>query len=144
MHVFEPAPVRTFVHNNRKTCKLGRNDHRSVVRMAMKEKLREWKVLVARIAKESPKLAEPILSFLRSIEEKGALDTKTKQLISVALSVASHCELCIAYHTKRALEAGATVEELIESCIVATEMAGTPAMASSRLVLQAVEEFKEQ
>ena len=74
------------------------------------EKLNEVNALVERLGKEYPNLAGPFMVFLRRVEEKGALDTKTKELISVALAVALHCEWCIAFHTKKALDAGATMD----------------------------------
>lgn len=109
--------------------------------MVMKERLDEVQALVERMGKEYPQLAGPFMVFLRRVEEKGALDTKTKELISVALAVALHCEWCIAFHTKNALDAGATKDELVEACMVATLMAGGPAMMYSQRVLQAIEEF---
>ena len=74
------------------------------------EKLNEVYALVERLGKEYPNLAGPFMVFLRRVEEKGALDTKTKELISVALAVALHREWCIAFHTKNALDAGATMD----------------------------------
>lgn len=111
--------------------------------MGMQQKLREVEALVEKMGKEYPKLAGPFMILLRRVEEKGALDTKTKELISVALAVACHCEWCISFHTKNALDAGATKDELVETCMVATLMAGAPAMMYSQPLLQAIEEFKK-
>ncbi|RLI40090.1 hypothetical protein DRO59_10055 [Candidatus Bathyarchaeota archaeon] len=72
--------------------------------MVMQEKLNEVYALVERLGKEYPNLAEPFTVFLRRVEEKGALDTKTKELISVALAVALHREWCIAFHTKKVIQ----------------------------------------
>ena len=109
--------------------------------MSTLDTLKEVESLVETMGKTYPKLAGPFMVFLRRVEEKGALDTKTKELISVALSVALKCKWCIAFHTKGALDAGATKDELIEACYVATLMAGGPAFMYSRLVMNGVEEF---
>ncbi len=85
---------------------------------------------------------QPFSSFLKSVEEKGALDTKTKELISVSLSIATRCKWCIAFHVKNALDAGAASDEVMEACFVAVLMAGGPALMYTQLAVKAIEEFK--
>ncbi|HDD70107.1 MAG TPA: carboxymuconolactone decarboxylase family protein [Candidatus Bathyarchaeota archaeon] len=109
--------------------------------MSMEATLKEVHDIVGKMGEEYPKLAGPFMVFLRRVEEQGVLDTKTKELISVALSVACKCKWCIAFHTKNALDAGATKDEIIEACYVAILMAGGPAFMYTRLVLEAIEEF---
>ena len=99
--------------------------------------------LVEKISEQYPKLAGPFMVFLRRVEEEGVLSTKTKELISVALAVACRCKWCIAFHTKNALDAGATEDEIMEACFVATLMAGGPALMHTQLVLEAIDEFTE-
>jgi len=109
--------------------------------MSMEATLKEVHDIVGKMGEEYPKLAGPFMVFLRRVEEQGVLDTKTKELISIALSVACKCKWCIAFHTKNALDAGATKDEIIEACYVAILMAGGPAFMYTRLVLEAIEEF---
>jgi len=109
--------------------------------MSMETTLKEVHDIVGKMGEEYPKLAGPFMVFLRRVEEQGVLDTKTKELISVALSVACKCKWCIAFHTKNALDAGATKDEIIEACYVAILMAGGPAFMYTRLVLEAIDEF---
>ncbi len=52
----------------------------------------------------------------------GALPGKTKQLIAVAVAHVTQCPYCIKGHTKAALRAGASREELMEAIWVAAEM----------------------
>jgi len=110
--------------------------------LSARETLKEVETWVERMGKEYPKLAGPFMVFLRRVEEKGALDTKTKELISVALSVACQCKWCIAFHTKNALDSGATKDELIEACLVATLMAGGPSFMYTQLVMKAIDEYQ--
>jgi len=107
----------------------------------MKTTLDEVHQLVEKMGEMYPRLAGPFMVFLRRVEEKGALDTKTKELISVALSVAAKCKWCIAFHTKNALDAGATKDEIMEACYVAILMTGGPAFMYTQFVLKAIEEF---
>ena len=109
--------------------------------MSMETTLKEVHDIVGKMGEEYPKLAGPFMVFLRRVEEQGALDTKTKELISIALSVACKCKWCIAFHTKNALDAGATKDEIVEACYVAILMAGGPAFMYTRLVLEAIDEF---
>jgi AhpD family alkylhydroperoxidase len=85
---------------------------------------------------------ELAMGFEEAVEQEGALDVKTKKLIAVSLAVAQQCEWCIAMHTNVALETGATVGELVEACMVAIFMGGTPAMMHTKLVLDMIKELQ--
>lgn len=56
----------------------------------------------------------------------GALDAKTKELIALALGVASQCDGCIASHAKGAARHGATEAEVAETLGVVILMTGGP------------------
>ena len=109
--------------------------------MTMKKKLDEVMSTIERITKDNPEEAKCFMDFVKSAEEGGALDVKTKELISIALSVAEHCEWCIAFHVKNALGTGATKDEIMEACIVAVVMGGGPSMMYLKPVIDAVDEF---
>ena len=57
----------------------------------------------------------------------GALTTRTKELIALALGVAEGCDGCIASHAQAAARAGATREEAAEAIGVTFLMKGGPA-----------------
>jgi AhpD family alkylhydroperoxidase len=48
-----------------------------------------------------------------------ALDTRTKELMALAIGIAVHCDGCVAYHTKMAHQHGATREEVAETVALA-------------------------
>jgi alkylhydroperoxidase/carboxymuconolactone decarboxylase family protein YurZ len=57
--------------------------------------------------KQLAAVGEPARAFLglvKAVTKPGKLDTRTKELIAVALGLMARCEWCIAYHTKKALE----------------------------------------
>ena len=58
---------------------------------------------------------------------EGALDTRTKELIALALAVAEGCDGCIASHAQAAARAGATCQEAAEAIGVTFLMKGGPA-----------------
>lgn len=84
---------------------------------------------------------DAVMSLIKEAEKPGALTTKEKELISIALGIAAHCAYCIALHVKNAIEAGATRQEIIEASFVAGLMGGGPSIAYIRLVLDACEQF---
>ena len=72
----------------------------------------------------------------------GALDTKTKELIALAIGVAARCDGCIAFHTHDVLEAGASEKEVLDALGVAILMGGGPSVMYATHVLEAMEDFK--
>lgn len=68
-----------------------------------------------------PKMRRIYGEFYREIyySEKKVLDTKTQELISIAASLVAKCQGCIEGHLKKALEAGATEEEISETLSIA-------------------------
>lgn len=57
----------------------------------------------------------------------GALDTRTKELIALAVGVVEGCDGCIASHARGAARAGATKQEAAEAIGVTFLMKGGPA-----------------
>jgi len=57
----------------------------------------------------------------------GVLDTRTKELIALAIGVSHRCDGCIASHARGAVKAGATKEEAAEAIGVTFLMDGGPA-----------------
>ena len=53
-----------------------------------------------------------------------AVDTKTKELMALAISITLHCDGCVAFHTKMAHQQGATREEIAETVALAVYMGG--------------------
>lgn len=74
----------------------------------------------------------------------GALDTKTKELIALAISVAVRCDDCIAHHTYDALEAGATKEEIADALGVAILMGGGTSVAYATHAIEAIGQFSNR
>jgi AhpD family alkylhydroperoxidase len=71
-----------------------------------------------------------------------ALDTKTKELIALAIGVATRCDDCIAFHTKAALEQGASREEISETLGMAIYMGAGPVVMYASHALVAMQQFE--
>lgn len=109
----------------------------------MNKDLQEVKESLAKLGKEYPELMKAFSGFMGAAEKEGALSHKTKELISVALSIVAHCKWCIAFHVKNALDSGATKEEIMETCFVAALMGGGPALMYTQLAVKAIEDFSK-
>lgn len=79
-------------------------------------------------------------AFSKQVFAEGALPAKTKQLIAVAVAHVTQCPYCIEGHTKGALRAGATQEEVMEAIWVAAEMRAGGSYAHSLIALNAMSE----
>lgn len=64
-----------------------------------------------------------------------------KELVAVAIAVATRCDGCVAYHAKAAARKGATRAEVVEILDVALLMAGGPASVWAPRALAAFDEF---
>jgi len=73
-------------------------------------------------------------AFSNAAFADGVLSTKLKQIIAVAVAHVTQCPYCIEGHTKAALRAGASPEELMEAIWVAAEMRAGGAYAHSTLM----------
>jgi AhpD family alkylhydroperoxidase len=83
-------------------------------------------------------------AFGKAVFAEGALPAKFKQIIAVAVAHVTQCPYCINGHTKAALRAGATGQELMEAIWVAAEMRAGGAYAHSALMLTTAAEETER
>ena len=95
------------------------------------------------LAKGNPGIWEALQVLGAASESQKALDSKTRELISLAVAATTRCEGCIAAHAAGAVKAGATREELLETLAVAVALnAGAAAVYSSR-ILEAYDQFSK-
>ena len=73
-----------------------------------------------------------------------ALDTKTNELIALAIGVAVRCDDCIAFHVKAAIEQGASREEILETLSMAVYMGAGPSVMYASHALSAFEQFSKK
>ena len=65
-----------------------------------------------------PRMRKIYFKFYEETYRKSHLDRKTKELIAIAASMASHCKGCLEGHVKKALKSGATKEEISETIAI--------------------------
>ena len=86
----------------------------------------------------TPEVMKGFSAIARAALEPKALDTKTKELIALAIGVATRCDACIAFHAEAAVRQGASREEVMETLGMAIYMGAGP---SVMYAAQAVEAF---
>lgn len=113
----------------------------------MSEKLQELtrkrKLAHAELLKRKSKVYEAFLKMEEAAYSDGALPKKTKELISVGISVVINCESCMQWHIEQAYQSGATEEEILEAIEVGIEMGGGPATVSTRFALEVLNSLKK-
>jgi AhpD family alkylhydroperoxidase len=83
----------------------------------------------------APEIYAAFQAFGQRVFADGALPSRTKELIAVAVAHVTQCPYCIRGHTERALKKGATEQELMEAIWVASEMRAGAAYAHSILAI---------
>jgi len=73
--------------------------------------------------------------------EEGALSSKVKELMALAIGIVVGCEGCIAYHVHDAVAAGATRPELLETIGMGILMGGGPGSIYAAHARDAVEQL---
>jgi AhpD family alkylhydroperoxidase len=73
-----------------------------------------------------------------------AIETKMKELMALAIGIATHCLGCVAYHTKMAHQHGATRQEVLETVALAVYMGGGPAAVYGGDAVRAYDQFSGQ
>jgi len=101
----------------------------------------ERKVLRDRFVALLPEISEAELDVNSVAYADGALSAKHKRMVALGIALGRGCTNCILGQTERALEAGATKDEILEVLGVAVAIGGTMGMAESLRVIRMLEEL---
>lgn len=104
----------------------------------------ELNPLVAKLRATQPDVMRGFSQMAQTALQPAALDTKTKELMALAISVAIRCDACIAFHAKAAVKAGASDAEIAESLGLAIYMGAGPSVMYAAQTLEAVSQWREQ
>jgi AhpD family alkylhydroperoxidase len=104
-----------------------------------KEYFGELKARVGLISKLNPDVVKGYSMISHAKPANPKLDAKTRELISLAVSVSLRCDGCIVTHTDAAKKAGATQEEIMEALGVAIAINAGAALVYSSRVMDAYE-----
>lgn len=88
-------------------------------------------------AAQQPEILKGLETIESAVASSGHLEPKVHELIALAVAVTTRCDGCIAVRTQKAIEHGATREEISEALGVAILMNAGPALVYSARVLEA-------
>jgi AhpD family alkylhydroperoxidase len=93
----------------------------------VEKKLKSFQRHFGALNRDIPETRNAYTDMLKTVHKDGALSAKFKEIICIVAAILAPCESCMVYHTKQAISAGATREEIMEACAVAIVMGGGPA-----------------
>lgn len=105
-----------------------------------KDITKEISTSLAKLRTSAPELMKGFGELATAATKDGILDKKTKELIALALGVASHCDGCIGFHTQTLAKLGASKEEIIETLGMAIYMGGGPSLMYAAEAISAFEQ----
>jgi AhpD family alkylhydroperoxidase len=85
----------------------------------------------------APEVMKGFSAIAQAALKPAALDTKTKELIALAVGVATRCDDCIGFHVKAALQQGATRAEVMETLAMAIYMGAGPSVMYAAHAIEA-------
>lgn len=91
----------------------------------------------------TPEVMKTFSSMAQTALAAGALDAKTKELIALAIGVATRCDDCIAFHSKAAVDLGASREEVLETLAMTIYMGAGPSVMYASHAFNAYSQFAE-
>ena len=80
---------------------------------------------------EYPALLRAVEDLGKVVRRSGPLDTKTSHLIQLAAAVAARSEGSVHSHVRRAIEAGATADEVSHAILLLTSTIGFPQVSAA-------------
>lgn len=93
---------------------------------------------VGEFSKLSPDVLRGLGVMEGSAEKTGLLEPKVHELIALAVAVTTRCDGCIAVHAKKAVEHGASHEEIAETMGVAISLNAGAALTYTARIFDAV------
>ncbi|HUO01444.1 MAG TPA: carboxymuconolactone decarboxylase family protein [Rhizomicrobium sp.] len=89
----------------------------------------------------SPEVMKTFSDMSQAAHAGSALDAKTKELMALAIGVATRCAPCIAYHVEGAMKHGASRAEIAETLGMAIYMGAGPSVMYAAQALEAASQM---
>lgn len=97
-----------------------------------------------KLRKDIPDTMQAFSALAQAATRTGALDKKTKELIALAIGIATRCDGCIGFHTEALVRLGATRQEVEETLGMSVYMGGGPSLMYAADAISAYEQFEKQ
>ena len=93
------------------------------------------------VARGAPELAKKFFDWYGAVFAAGALTTREKALIALAVAHAVQCPYCIDAYSKDALERGSNLDEMTEAVHVAAAIRGGASLVHGVQMLNRVDDL---
>jgi len=110
--------------------------------------LKDWQAMATELTGDirplragTPDVMKGFSALAQAALKADALDTKTKELIALAIAVATRCDGCIAFHAEAAMKQGASRAEVLETMGMAVYMGAGPSVMYAAQALEAFDQF---
>jgi AhpD family alkylhydroperoxidase len=89
----------------------------------------------------APEVMKGFSAIAQAALKADALDTRTKELIALAIAVATRCDGCIGFHAEAAVKHGASREQVMETMGMAIYMGAGPSVMYAAQAIEAYDQF---
>ena len=96
-----------------------------------------------KLRQDIPDTMKAFSALAQAATREGALGRKTKELIALAIGVATRCDGCIGFHTEALVRLHATRQEVEEVLGMAVYMGGGPSLMYAADAISAFEQFEK-
>ena len=98
-----------------------------------------WPSTIKAMKEAAPQIGAAFGGMFKKLMGEGALSVREKELIAVAIGLTVRCEPCIYAHVEKAVNAGASREQLLDVAGVVVVMQGGPGYVHVPELLDAME-----
>jgi AhpD family alkylhydroperoxidase len=96
------------------------------------------------LRQDIPETMAGFSALAQAASKEGVLDKKTKELIALAIGIATRCDGCIGFHTEALVRLGASKAEVEECLGMAVYMGGGPSLMYAADAVAAFEQYSEK
>jgi AhpD family alkylhydroperoxidase len=93
------------------------------------------------LREDIPETMQGFNALAKAALKGGAIDELHKELIALAIGIASRCDACIGFHVKALIRLGVTREQLMETLGICAYMGGGPTLMYAAEAVRAYEEL---
>lgn len=112
--------------------------------MSIREKFKETSKRRQLLVRAMPEVMGNVAKNTKKSHSDGALDAKTKEFISLGMSIMIKCDECILHHTIALYDLGCTREEFVEALETAITLQSCPGLKYSQLALEYFDALVEE
>ena len=94
---------------------------------------------MSRAKAAAPDVVKGFGGLFQAVMKEGAMSVREKELVALGIGLAMRCDNCVFAHVQKALRAGATREQVIETAGVAVMMQGGPTYTYLPKVVEALD-----